>query len=104
MCCFGVILPTFAVYIRVWTNVVRKGDVVVDATCGNGYDTLAMLRLVADDELQIGRVYAMDLQKDALESTSSFLDKSVSPHKVLACNVYCCLFLIHQDEYLLLMI
>ncbi|XP_011095715.1 uncharacterized protein LOC105175089 [Sesamum indicum] len=61
----------------VWKNVVRKGDLVIDATCGNGYDTLAMLRLIADDTRR-GRVYAMDLQKDALESTSSLLDCSVS--------------------------
>ncbi|KAL0353396.1 UNVERIFIED_CONTAM: hypothetical protein Sangu_0920900 [Sesamum angustifolium] len=61
----------------VWKNVVRKGDLAIDATCGNGYDTLAMLRLIAD-ETRRGRVYAMDLQKDALESTSSLLDRSVN--------------------------
>ncbi|KAG8386638.1 hypothetical protein BUALT_Bualt03G0169400 [Buddleja alternifolia] len=61
----------------VWKNVVRKGDTVIDATCGNGYDTLAMLRLIADDTRR-GRVYAMDLQKDAIESTSSLLERSVS--------------------------
>ncbi|RVW34760.1 LINE-1 reverse transcriptase-like [Vitis vinifera] len=32
----------------VWKHVVQKGDTVVDATCGNGYDTLAMLKMVAD--------------------------------------------------------
>ncbi|XP_057765261.1 uncharacterized protein LOC130986016 [Salvia miltiorrhiza] len=64
----------------VWKNVVRKGDMVIDATCGNGYDTLAMLRLVADDEGR-GRVFAMDLQKSALESTSSLLDRSLTPHQ-----------------------
>lgn len=67
--------------IRVWKNVVRKGDRVIDATCGNGYDTLAMLRLIADDTRR-GRVYAMDLQKDALESTSALLDRSVTAHEV----------------------
>ncbi|KAL2475868.1 S-adenosyl-L-methionine-dependent methyltransferase superfamily protein [Abeliophyllum distichum] len=61
----------------VWKNVIRKGDVVVDATCGNGYDTLAMLRLVAD-ETRRGRVYAMDLQKVALENTYSLLGQSVN--------------------------
>lgn len=68
--------------IRVWKNVVRKGDVVVDATCGNGYDTLAMARLVADDTRK-GCVLAMDLQKDALESTSSLLDRSLTADEVL---------------------
>lgn len=68
--------------IRVWKNVVRKGDVVVDATCGNGYDTLAMARLIADDT-RTGCVLAMDLQKDALESTSSLLDRSLTADEVL---------------------
>lgn len=67
---------------RVWKNVVRKGDIVVDATCGNGYDTLAMLRLIADDTRR-GRVIAMDLQKDALQTTSSLLDHSLTAHEVL---------------------
>ncbi|KAL6567627.1 hypothetical protein OROGR_001295 [Orobanche gracilis] len=61
----------------VWKNVVGKGDLVIDATCGNGYDTLALLRLIADDNGR-GRVFAMDLQKDALERTSSLLDRSVT--------------------------
>ncbi|EPS65429.1 hypothetical protein M569_09349, partial [Genlisea aurea] len=61
----------------VWKNVVRKGDAVVDATCGNGYDTLALVRLVADDARR-GRVYGIDLQKHALDSTSSLLDQSIT--------------------------
>ncbi|KAJ8556052.1 hypothetical protein K7X08_022810 [Anisodus acutangulus] len=62
----------------VWKHVVRKGDAVVDATCGNGHDTLALLKLVAD-KTQRGRVYGMDVQKIALESTSSLLDQFSSP-------------------------
>ncbi|XP_059282212.1 tRNA (mnm(5)s(2)U34)-methyltransferase, chloroplastic [Lycium ferocissimum] len=62
----------------VWKHVVQKGDAVVDATCGNGYDTLALLKLVAD-KTQRGRVFGMDVQKTALESTSSLLDQFASP-------------------------
>ncbi|CAK9157242.1 unnamed protein product [Ilex paraguariensis] len=61
----------------VWKHVVRKGDAVVDATCGNGYDTLAMLKMVADQSKR-GHVYGMDVQKVAIESTSSLLDQLVS--------------------------
>ncbi|CAK7355420.1 unnamed protein product [Dovyalis caffra] len=60
----------------IWKHVVRNGDTVIDATCGNGYDTLAMLKLVADESGR-GHVYGMDIQRDALESTSSLLDESV---------------------------
>ncbi|MCD7465708.1 hypothetical protein HAX54_001788 [Datura stramonium] len=62
----------------VWKHVVQKGDAVVDATCGNGYDTLALLKLVAD-KTQRGQVYGMDVQKIAIESTSSLLDQFASP-------------------------
>ncbi|KAG6767154.1 hypothetical protein POTOM_028334 [Populus tomentosa] len=61
----------------IWKRVVQNGDTVIDATCGNGYDTLAMLKMVAD-ELGRGRVYGMDIQGDALKSTSSLLDESVT--------------------------
>jgi hypothetical protein len=30
---------------RVWKHV-QKGDTVIDATCGNGFDTLALLNLI----------------------------------------------------------
>ncbi|TVU20633.1 hypothetical protein EJB05_36848, partial [Eragrostis curvula] len=60
----------------VWRSIVRKGDTVVDATCGNGNDTLALLKMVADETGQ-GRVYGMDIQDSAIESTSSFLKMAV---------------------------
>lgn len=41
------------------------GDVAVDATCGNGHDTLALARLVGPK----GRVTAFDIQPAALEVT-----------------------------------
>ena len=62
--------------VRVWRNIVQKGDTVVDATCGNGNDTLALLKMVAD-ETGRGRVYGMDIQDSAIESTSSFLKMAV---------------------------
>ncbi|KAK8457444.1 hypothetical protein SEVIR_3G187900v4 [Setaria viridis] len=62
--------------VRVWRSIVRKGDTVVDATCGNGNDTLALLKMVADERAQ-GCVYGMDIQDSAIESTSSFLKMAV---------------------------
>ncbi|CAJ1958127.1 unnamed protein product [Sphenostylis stenocarpa] len=61
----------------VWKQVVRKGDTVIDATCGNGFDTLAMLNLVADDSHD-GYVYALDIQRDALDNTSLLLEKALN--------------------------
>lgn len=64
----------------IWRHIVQKGDILVDATCGNGHDTLAMVKMVADKSCH-GRVYAMDIQKVALESTSSLLDVSLNSDK-----------------------
>ncbi|XP_059661865.1 tRNA (mnm(5)s(2)U34)-methyltransferase, chloroplastic [Cornus florida] len=62
----------------VWRHVIQKGGILVDATCGNGYDTLAMVKMVAGKPPK-GRVYAMDIQKAALENTLSLLDESLNP-------------------------
>lgn len=43
----------------------RPGDRVVDATMGNGHDTLTLCQLVGEE----GRVYAFDVQAQAVEST-----------------------------------
>lgn len=56
---------------------------VVDATCGNGNDTLAMLKLVTDESDSCGGcVYAMDIQEDAIESTSSLLGQTLGSKEV----------------------
>ncbi|CAN0901920.1 Putative rRNA methylase YtqB [Linum grandiflorum] len=62
----------------VWRRVVQQGDTVIDATCGNGHDTLAMVKMVADESGR-GRVYGLDIQKDALENSSSLLDECLTP-------------------------
>ena len=46
-------------------RVIGPGDTVVDATMGNGHDTLTLCRLVGP----VGRVYAFDVQRDAVERT-----------------------------------
>lgn len=55
---------------------------MVDATCGNGHDTLALLKMVADESGR-GCIYGMDIQNSALENTSSSLEKSVDRNQVL---------------------
>jgi SAM-dependent methyltransferase len=48
---------------------VRPEDRVADATCGNGRDTLLLARLVGAD----GKVWAFDLQEEALAKTRTLL-------------------------------
>ncbi len=51
---------------------VRQGDHAVDATCGNGHDTLLLAELVGPG----GRVWAFDLQEEAIRQTADRLEKS----------------------------
>jgi len=46
------------------------GDTAVDATMGNGHDTLMLCELVGEN----GRVYAFDVQEQAVENTKKRLE------------------------------
>ncbi len=48
---------------------VREGDFVIDATLGNGHDTMFLAELVGEE----GKVYGFDIQADALASTKERL-------------------------------
>lgn len=63
-------LPKMTEYAHDWlARVVQAGDVVIDATCGNGYDALFLAQAVGDE----GRVYAFDIQEQALATTEERL-------------------------------
>lgn len=50
---------------------VSPGDFVLDATCGNGHDTVFLAGLVGDE----GRVLAVDIQQEAVSKTRSLLEE-----------------------------
>jgi tRNA A58 N-methylase Trm61 len=50
---------------------VNSGDVVVDATLGNGHDTLFIANLVGES----GRVYGFDVQEEAIHTSLEKLNK-----------------------------
>lgn len=51
------------------TKAITHNDTVIDATCGNGNDTLFLSNLVGEE----GHVYAFDIQKQAIETTENLL-------------------------------
>ncbi len=62
---------------------VQAGDTVVDATMGNGHDTLFLAEQVGPE----GRVYAFDIQESAVASTRKLLeDNRVSDRVTLLCR------------------
>ncbi len=53
-------------------HVIRKGDLVVDATAGNGHDTAFLAEAVGDE----GKVIAIDIQAEAIAATRQRLEES----------------------------
>ncbi|KAA8497692.1 putative rRNA methylase YtqB [Porphyridium purpureum] len=58
---------------------VRPGDAVLDATVGNGHDTLHLARMVGPE----GTVYGLDIQDSALTRTRERLDEAFPPNELL---------------------
>ena len=50
-------------------KVIKNSDIVVDATCGNGFDTLMLSKLAKE-------VFAFDIQEDAINNTKELLSKN----------------------------
>jgi len=53
------------------SRLVKPGDKVVDATVGNGHDTLFLANLVGDT----GKVYGFDIQEKAFEKAKNLLSE-----------------------------
>ncbi len=54
----------------------KEGEVAVDFTMGNGNDTLFLSKTVGES----GKVYAFDIQEEALISTREHLEKNGAPN------------------------
>ncbi|HPE94637.1 MAG TPA: class I SAM-dependent methyltransferase [Bacillota bacterium] len=60
------------------TSAVPENGTVADFTMGNGHDTLFLCRLVPE-----GKVYAFDIQQQALNNTKKLLDESGVTNAIL---------------------
>ncbi|MGM9986821.1 MAG: class I SAM-dependent methyltransferase [Bacillaceae bacterium] len=56
----------------------KEGDIAIDATMGNGHDTLFLANLVGE----AGHVYAFDIQSQALENTATRLKENNIENRV----------------------
>lgn len=53
-------------------HIIKEGNIAIDATIGNGYDTVDLARLVGVR----GKVYGFDIQKIAIENTKKLLKQN----------------------------
>ena len=61
-----------------WEKLIKPGDVVIDATLGNGYDTLFLAKLLKGD----GQLIGYDIQKNAIENTLALLKKNLQKEEL----------------------
>jgi len=73
----NMIVKTTALVAHVICGYIKKGDLVVDCTMGNGHDTLTLVSAVGitGTSSSAGRVYAFDVQDAALEETKKLLSR-----------------------------
>ena len=57
---------------QLFMEYVHEGDIVIDATAGGGQDTLKLCECVGST----GKVYAFDIQQEALTSAARLLDQN----------------------------
>ena len=62
-----------------FNQIIKNGDCVLDATAGKGHDTLYLAKLVGDK----GKVYAFDIQEEALHITEKRLIKAGMLERVI---------------------
>jgi hypothetical protein len=65
---------------RYWREVLSPGDIAIDATCGNGHDTLVISQLALTEGS--GALWALDIQSEALTNSRSLLERNL-PEKLL---------------------
>lgn len=64
-------LNTLGIAHKIIEEKVCRGNFCIDATAGRGHDTAFLCGLVGDE----GRVLAMDIQQDAVDSTRALLQE-----------------------------
>lgn len=68
---------------EILSRAVSPGDTVIDATMGNGHDTLFLCQAVGPS----GRVYAFDVQEQAVASTEALLRREGVADRA---ELFCC--------------
>jgi hypothetical protein len=58
---------------QIWKLVLKQGDIVCDATCGNGYDSVYLAQEVGPS----GRLVCIDIQQEAIDATKNNIEASI---------------------------
>lgn len=73
----------------IWANIIAPGSLVIDATSGNGHDTLFLAQIALKEDQ--GSLFAFDIQKKALENTHSLIKEKLEEKILQRIHlVHCC--------------
>ena len=70
-----------------WEKILKPGDFAIDATCGNGHDTLKLAEILLKKE-PFGSVIAIDIQEEAIARTKDLLQSRL-PDPSRHIHLYC---------------
>lgn len=59
-----------------WKSILQPGDIAIDATCGNGNDTLVLSKVCLQNNT--GKIYAIDIQDSAINKAQLLLQEHLS--------------------------
>ncbi len=59
---------------NLWKEILKPSDLVIDATCGNGKDSLFLAQILLPLK---GSLYCIDIQEKALENTKALLEREL---------------------------
>ena len=59
-----------------WHQFLKKGDIAIDATCGNGLDSLFLAQTILQNGN--GKLFCFDIQQEAITNTHDLLKKNLS--------------------------
>lgn len=76
----SILTKTTSLAMEITLKYIQEGDYVIDATCGNGHDTLCLAEAVGTN----GDVLALDLQRQALDSSKALLAEHDMNHVCFA--------------------
>ncbi len=65
---------------KYWEEHLKPDDCVIDATCGNGHDTLFLSQIVLSSHK--GEVIGFDIQEKAIQNTKERLQKHLLPEQL----------------------
>jgi hypothetical protein len=68
--------PHLSLAHETWQKFLRPGDGAIDATCGNGHDTLFLAKLLLDHPESF--LAAIDLQQQAIDQTNKLLKNNLT--------------------------